>query len=125
MKRPHRLRVAGPALALLASGLAAPALAQDYQCRFETECVEGEACVETGVELRVEGFNLDRRAVTLETAEDTLRGTAINTDGAPQMIFVGDGVLHMMTIAEDGARYTVHESAPRSVTWLGNCEVAD
>ena len=125
---------AGLAPALAAAALAVPAgpAGADIDCRFETECLEGEVCADSGFEL------------TLETALSP--GTVLAEGGLPE----GDRVLsdtgtaeidwaaagpalaafwvarpgfHMLSFDAGGAaRYSAHlPGAGLSVLYLGTC----
>lgn len=120
---------------LLAASLAvvaAPGRA-DIACSFATECLEGEACIDSGFTLTVEtaltpgaliaegGFPTDDRIVTdAETIPVTwaASGAALAAFGASASGF------HMLSFdAAGAARYSAHlPAAELSLVYLGTCE---
>ncbi|MEL7026687.1 MAG: hypothetical protein AAGO57_05580 [Pseudomonadota bacterium] len=118
---------------LLAVACVLPGMAlADMQCRFDSECIAGEACVETAFDLTIEtalipgtlaaegGFPTDDRIVT---DAETI---AVTWDGAgPALAAFGStgSAFHLISIAPDGsARYSAHLPGPFTLTYLGRCE---
>jgi len=119
-------------LALVLVAAAGPALA-DIACRFETECLEGEACIDSGFALTFEtalspgaliaegGFPTGDR---IETDAETVpvawaaEGAALAAFGASASGF------HMLSFdAAGAARYSAHlPDAGLSVHYVGTCE---
>jgi len=110
-------------LTLLAAFLASPAIASDVNCTFTQECIDGESCSETSYAVTVEDFNRDRRAITLVSDSETLRGTIIEDESPLHLLFVGNSAAHLVTVTTDNsARYTVHMDGPLAITYHGVCE---
>lgn len=103
----------------------------DLSCVFESECLEGESCVESGFAVTVftsisPGATLppdapepDRIVTDAETISVTwgADGDALAAFGTAPSGFV------MLSLAADGrARYTAHlPSADLSLTYIGQC----
>ena len=117
---------------LLAAILCLPnvALANTY-CRFEIECFETEACVESGFDVQI----------TLPTGTQTITGNLVaETDGGTYpgfvlkagpsertMFFDGETLRMMVTLSGTDARAAVHiATGPggglSTVSYIGTCE---
>ena len=120
---------------LLIASLPSPGLAATTICRFETECVEAEACAATDYAARIVRpgertsgagtFSDDAGTVVLTKLPGPDAAThfsAGNGEGAYEGAF---GMM-FLTTGEDGtARLTVHfEEGPMAITYLGTCGVA-
>ena len=109
-------------IALVALG-ATPALSDTaLVCRFATECVDA-ACAETTYGVDVQ---MAEMAATIVTPAETLAGrVGLTVDGAPFVVAVTDGAVHLLTVmdAAGSARYTVHlAGAGMAITYLGRCQ---
>ncbi|MDJ1008110.1 MAG: hypothetical protein QNJ13_09840 [Paracoccaceae bacterium] len=113
--------------------LAATPATADLACRFDTECLEGEACIESGFRLTVEtgiapgtlfaegGYPIGDRIVTdAETVEVVWRARE------PWLAAFGASAsgFHLLTFDATGAaRYTAHlPGAGLSMLYVGACE---
>lgn len=122
-----------PALAA-AAALAVPAgpAGADIDCSFETECLEGETCADSGFEVTLEtalspgtilaegGFPEGDRVVT-DTATAEIRWAAAGP--ALAAFWVTQAGFHLLSFDDGGsARYSAHlPGAGLSVLYLGTC----
>ncbi|MEM9342677.1 MAG: hypothetical protein AAGA87_06495 [Pseudomonadota bacterium] len=98
---------------------AGPALA-DTTCIFDTECLEGEACADSGFTLSIESGGIVTDAETIPVADTLTAGGATAVSGA------SGGGFHLISIAEGGAaRYSAHlPAAEMSILYIGTCTEA-
>ena len=104
---------------LLLSLMASPALA--FECSFDTECMETEACADSAFLVDV---LVDDKILSTEFGDLTI--VAIKQDTAFMALFAtGSGAEYMMSVTPDAARLTTHiNEGPMSITYLGHCKEA-
>ena len=109
--------------ALLVFALAGPAMAADLTCTFESECLEGEACADSGYVLTL------RMGEDSATLEDDAGSVDVSALTGSDMSYVGTSATgaHLLTISGSGdARYSVHfMGATFSMLYLGQCSETD
>ena len=102
----------------IALGLCAlPGLAET-SCTFETECMEGEDCADSGFTLTIADHgDIVTPAETINVTSGLRSGQATAYSGASSSGF------HLVSIAEDGtARYSAHiPSAELTILYIGTC----
>lgn len=113
------------AVLLLAPSLALASEDNYAQCRFDTECLEGEACDSTDYQMTV--IHNDTFGFIMQSVTGNIEGFAFD-NGAPDHVSTLLGqtktAAHLLTIQPDGvARYTVHTLGPMAITYQGKCEV--
>ena len=102
----------------IAVGLFALPVVADTTCTFQTECMEGEACAESGFTLAIDaGGDIITPAETITAGEALSSGEARAFSGASSSGF------HLVSIAGDGAaRYSAHvPSAGLTILYIGTC----
>lgn len=121
-----------PALAAAALAVLAGQASADIDCHFETECLEGEACADSGFALTLEtaltpgtifaegGFPEGDRVIT-DTGTAEIGWAAAGP--AIAAFWVTQPGFHMLSFDDGGAaRYSAHlPEAGLSVLYLGTC----
>lgn len=127
-------------LCLGAIALAGTARAE-MSCLFETECLEGEACLDSGYDLTINA-DLDLPAIfsgeflavyfpadtTIETVSGTITDVSWNLiDGAVALMGRDASGFHFLSLnAEGRARYSVHmPDADLAIHYIGTCTKED
>ena len=95
-------------------------------CTFTTECFENEACQPTQFELEFRAGTGGPNELEIVTEAETV-GVAVGGSGEVAHLagMNADG-FHVLTVMREtgAARYTRHiGDGPRSVTYLGSCEL--
>ena len=115
------------AVLLLAPSLALASEDNYAQCRFDTECLEGEACASTDYQMTV--IHNDTFGFIMQSPTGNIEGFAFD-NGAPDHVSTLLGqtktAAHLLTIQPDSAaRYTVHLQGPMLINYLGKCEITE
>lgn len=109
------------ALAVWAPGSQAQPADLPRDCRFVTECFDGEGCGETDFTLTLEGSAPN--AFKLVTDAETVAMSGATADGVLTLHGRTASSRQMITASPEGARYTVHFLAPPMVvSYLGACD---
>ena len=96
------------------------------ECRFVTECYEGEACQETQFDITFRAGAGGPNEMELVTDAETIGVAAGGTAEVAHLAGMTETGFYVLTLASaDGtARFTAHLiNGPQSVTYLGRCEV--
>ena len=98
-------------------------------CRFETECVEDEACAASAFEVALTGRagGLEEAqmaaAVTVSTLSSTDESLGAFDNGVLSIAGGSIDARFLLTVTGDGARYTQHYGdGPMVISYLGACE---
>ncbi len=95
--------------------MAGPAFA-DTTCTFTTECFDGEGCSDTSFT-----FSLTDAGEIVSDAE-TFAVTETTVGGASVWFGTTGSGAHLLSLSEEGARYSAHLPGPGLViTYLGQC----
>ncbi|WP_152449657.1 MULTISPECIES: hypothetical protein [unclassified Roseivivax] len=101
----------------------------DLTCRFETECVDGEACQPTEYEVTVTGRagGLDAARMAVAATISTLSGDEESLGAFENgVLSVSGGEIDarfLLTVSEGGARLTQHYGdGPMAISYLGACK---
>ena len=111
---------------LLASGAMAGS-ATLFECQITHECLDQEACAESGFELQIERSAGSSDPFQLITPAETIDGVFMDDNSpvaATHLVARQTGAYHMLTIQTDGAlRWSVHMPiAEMAISYFGTCE---
>ena len=108
-------------LALTALLLPTPLLAEGFDCSFNTECFEAEACAEANFTASVD---VESEKITTEFGDLTI--VAVKQETRTMTLFAtGAGAEYLLSVTPQAARLTTHANeGPMVISYLGTCEGA-
>jgi hypothetical protein len=109
-------------IALLAAVITTPAMANTV-CTFTTECLEGEVCNDTSMQVTLAPDAGADGRWTMTSDAETLQGEGFQSEGPSHLVFLSETTGHFLSIDGDfNARYSIHMEGPFSITYHGTCE---